>query len=186
MRQLLAITLAAVVLAGCNTAPHKDEDPRNIWGTKVDAPAGPDGLTMQDRVDLDLLRQELALDFTERLKERRALEIRETHPIQRPTVAVKYLGNPPEGLDLTVAERTGIYQNSYVKDDVIYYETDLAKMTLILERSKDGNPYDYREVTTTVPYGMCLDYITENLGGESKGYKIVSIECDQSELGMNY
>ncbi len=186
MRRLLPI-LAIIVLSGCQTMGGDDRfKPENSWGEEVDAPRGPDGLSMQDRRDLDLLRQELALDFTKRLAETKPLEIRQRHPIQRPSVAVKYLGNPPEGLELTMAEQMAIYQDSRIKGKTIIYDTDLAKMTLILERSRHGEPYDYREVTTTVPYGMCLDYITENLGEESKGYKIVKIECDQSELGLNY
>lgn len=181
-----AILLALAVLAGCQSTPHKEEDPSTIWGVKVDAPAGPDGLTVQDKRDLDLLRQELALNMSARLGEAQEIEIRDHHPVRRPTVAVKYTGRPPKGLFLDMDEQLAAYQSSYMVGDTIVYNTDLAKMTMIMERQKDGEPYDFREVTTTVPYGLCLDFIQENLGKESKGYIMRRVECTQDGLGFDY
>lgn len=186
MRRLLPI-LAVVILSGCQTMGGDDRyKPENSWGTKVDAPTGPDGLSMQDKRDLDLLRQELALQMTKELGEAKEIDIRGGHLLKRPTVAVKYTGRPPKGLFLDFDEQIAAYQDSYVVNKTVVYNTDLAKMTMILERQKDGEPYDYREVTTTVPYGLCLDFITENLGKESKGYIMRKVECTQDGLGTDY
>ena len=124
--------------------------------------------------------------MTKELGEAKEIDIRGGHLLKRPTVAVKYTGRPPKGLFLDFDEQIAAYQDSYVVNKTVVYNTDLAKMTMILERQKDGEPYDYREVTTTVPYGLCLDFITENLGKESKGYIMRKVECTQDGLGTDY
>ena len=184
----ICLLLLAVALSGCQTMSPKPSECGDgcAWGTEADAPVGPDGLSVQDKRDLELLRQELALDMTTRLGEAQEVEIRGGHPIKRPTVAIKYTGRPPKGVFDDMDQQLAAYQSSYTDGKTIVYNTDLAKMTMILERQEDGQPYDYREVTTTVPYGYCLDFIRENLGKESKGYIMRKVECTQDGLGTDY
>ena len=76
-----------------------------------------------------------------------------------------------------------------IEDDTIVYSNDLASMTITLERLEEGTPYDYRELSSTVPYGYCLDFIVENLGKPSEdpeGYVLLKIVCSQDDLGMQF
>ena len=188
MRYLRVIpVLLVVILAGCKVIPNRDSDPIPVLGLKTEAPTGPDGLSIQDKRDLDKLRTEMALRMTKELNQQQEIEIRgKHHPLRRPTITVKYTGKPPQGVFKDMDEQLAAYQSSYITGDTVVYDTDLAKMTMIMERRKDGEAYDYRELTSTVPYGLCLDFITENLGKESKGYIMRKIECTQEGLGVDF
>lgn len=57
----------------------------------------------------------------------------------------------------------------------VVYDTDLGQMTLTLGRNGV-----YKDVVHTVPYGLCLDYIEENLGKSSGGWRLVAIRCEKN------
>jgi hypothetical protein len=76
-----------------------------------------------------------------------------------------------------------------IEDDTVIYSNDLTAMTITLERLEKGTPYEYRELSSTVPYGYCLDFIIENLGKPSKtlkGFVLLKIVCSQDDLGMQF
>jgi hypothetical protein len=56
----------------------------------------------------------------------------------------------------------------------IIYGTDLGNMTMTLNRGRV-----YKDVVRNVPYGMCLDFINENMGKTSGGWRLVAIKCEQ-------
>lgn len=185
MRSILIPLLAVLVLAGCQSTPTRDRDD-TAWGDVTDKPAGPDGLRVEDLEALDAQRQRAALSVTNMLAARDTFEVM-THPspLKRPTVRVKYEGKPPEGI-MDGHQQLALYRASYVEDDTIVYKTDLAQMELIMERRVDDKPYDYRELSKTVPYGYCLDFIDENLGETSGDYKLISVTCTQDGLGVDF
>ena len=110
-------------------------------------------------------------------------------PWQRPTVKVQYQGRPPKGIFDNLEQQLLAYHHSYMDGDTIVYNTDLSQMKLYLERPRNaeaGVKYEYQELTTTVPYGMCLDFIEENLGKADDGFILRRIECTQEGLGLDF
>ena len=110
-------------------------------------------------------------------------------PTIRPTVHARYEGKPPAGI-MSMDERLKIYRHSYVDNGTIVYETDLAEMTLVLASMPDKktDEVEHREKVVVVSYGMCLDFIDENLGKRDfdSGYVLSRIECNQENIGTNY
>jgi len=182
IRHIFTLLLIIMTLTGCKFAPKKSEP----LGEYADPPIGPDGITIEERLAMEKQRHQQALAMTKLLAATPDREVI-THPsaLKHPTLIVKYTGKPPTGF-LDETELAGIYRSSYMEGKTVVYDTDLAQMTMILERQVDNEPYDYRELTSTVPYGYCLDFIEENLGKastEPKGYILRKVECSQDKLG---
>jgi hypothetical protein len=188
MYKLFTVALVAV-LTGCQTTGAVIEDRPNtdVVGnpTESNKLSGPDGIVIKPYIsDAEYWSQteKLAKNDTDLI----TVEAVE-NPFQRPTVTVQYLGKPPTGVFDNLKQQVDVYNKSYMDGDTIVYNTDLAKMTLVMERPvKAGQNYEYKEMDTTVPYGMCLDFIEENLGKESDGFILRRVECNQEALGIDY
>ena len=174
MRRCLTILLT-LALVGCAT--HEP------IGVKTDPPVGPDGtvITNNDRYAKDMQRL-LGIAASD---PDIVIEEHVRNPAKRPTVKVKYSGEPPRGLLQNIDELSA-YRHSHIEGDTVVYDSDLGQMTMILERHVKGKPYDYRELTAVVPYGYCLDFIEENMGKHRNDYILRSVKCDQDNLGHDY
>lgn len=183
MNTHLLILPLVLLLAACggNVKP---------WGEEVDAPTEIDGMRIQDYQDLERQRARYALQMHAELG---VLSVDpDVHvevvknPLKHPTISVKYSGKPPKGIFQDMNQQLDAYRASRLEGNTIIYDTDLAKMTMIMERFEGGNPYDYRELTAVVPYGYCLDFIDENLGKEKDNYILRKVVCSQNGLGSDY
>jgi len=56
----------------------------------------------------------------------------------------------------------------------IVYDTDIGTMVMTMVRGGK-----HQDDTRQIPYGMCLDFINENLGKTSGGWRLVAIKCTQ-------
>lgn len=194
-RYILLVFLVAVallVIQGCASTPKTVTRAdliayANTHG--MEAPIG-DGITVGEALDLDMQRSIQAIEMYEMLSAEEPYMVEQAmSPLKYPTVSVRYTGEAP----------AGIFDNSplimeylafrRIEGDTIYYSNDLAAMTITLERLEDGAPYEYRELSSTVPYGYCLDFIVENLGKPSddpEGFVLLKIVCSQDALGIQY
>jgi len=146
-----------------------------------------DGLTVSEAIDMDRQRHRQAIEMFAILQATETFVVTPSvSPLKHPTVIVKYVGIPAEGIfdDVEIIQK---YRKSLIDGDTVIYYSDLSAMTLALERMVNGEPYEYREISSTVPYGYCLDFIEENLGKpteDPKGFIIRKIECNQDDLGL--
>ena len=221
LRVLAAALLLPLVLAACQSTPTRGDNWNTLEdGEGAARLAGPDGVEVvgthddaNDRAvervrtgnvrtgiqrETVLLKQgpgkePVRLEMAHRLglaPSDVVVEENIEHPTRRPTVTVKYAGKPPKGF-LTMDEQLSIYGHSRIEGDVVVYETDLAKMTMTLEKPRGYNGesgYAYREMHQIVPYGFCLDFINENLGKKDSksGFILRKVECNQNGLGDTY
>lgn len=86
------------------------------------------------------------------------------------TVYKEYTGNPD---DKQSTYNFKMIEQRYWGNNIVY-GTDLGNMVLTLNRGSV-----YKEVSRSIPYGMCLDFINENLGKSSGGWRLVAIKCEQ-------
>lgn len=191
MKKLLTILLIAVVSVGCASKSYtRAELEEMAIGDNVDAPLGPNGITVGEALELDQQRHDQAVEMFQQLAHEEAYSLSPSiSPLRYPTVTVKYDGTPPKGIFDNEPMIQQYRELRRVEEDTVIYTADLASMTLTLERFVDGEPYEYRELSSTVPYGYCLDFIEENLGEESKapkGYILRKIRCSQDDLGIQF
>lgn len=192
MKKLLTIIIIAALAVGC-ASPRtltRAELEEVAIGEGVDAPIGVDGITVGEALDLDQQRHRQAILMFRQLAHESAYSVEPSlSPLRYPTVTVKYEGDPPEGIfdnEPMIQQYRALRR---IEEDTVIYSADLTSMTLTLERLVDGEPYEYRELTSTVPYGYCLDFIEENLGEASKepeGYILRKIVCSQDDLGIQF
>jgi len=186
------ILIGVMVLTGCQSAKVYTRADLEAYGEAygVDAPVGADGLTVNEALELDEQRHRQAVEMFYLLDAEEAyIETPSISPLRYPTVSVKYTGTPPtdvfEGSKLIQEYR----ELRRMEGDTIVYSADLASMTITLEKLMKGEPYEYRELSSTVPYGYCLDFIEENLGKESDtldDFILIKIECNQDDLGIQF
>lgn len=186
------ILVLAVVMTGCQSAKTYTRADLEAYGAVhgVDAPVGADGLTVAEALDLDEQRRRQAVEMYYLLQAEEAYdETPSISPLRYPTVTVKYTGTPPEDI-FADSERVQEYRKlRRLEGDTVVYSADLASMIITLEKLNNGEPYEYRELSSTVPYGYCLDFIEENLGKESdtlKDFVLIKIECNQDDLGIQF
>ena len=190
IKTCLTLLLIVIVSSGCATNLTRAELEEIAIGQGVDAPYGPDGLTVGDALELDIQRHLQAEEMYMTLQAEEAYVITPSiSPLRYPTVSVKYDNKPPKGIfdnEPLIQQYRALRR---IEDDTVIYSADLASMTLTLERFVKGEPYEYREISSTVPYGYCLDFIEENLGKKSKvprGYILRKIVCSQDDLGIQF
>jgi len=182
--------LAVLILQGCATkAISRAELEAYADAHGRDAPVG-DGVTVGEALDLDMQRHMQAIEMHEILTAEKAYVVRQSiSPLKYPTVAVRYTGVPPDGIFNNSPLIMEYLEMRRIEGDTVVYANDLAAMTITLERLEEGAPYDYRELSSTVPYGYCLDFIIANLGKpseEPEGYVLLKIVCSQDDLGMQF
>ena len=192
MKHLFLILVAILVMQGCASQPKaisRDELIAYANAHGMEAPMG-DGITVGEALDLDMQRHIQAIEMHEILTAEEAYVVEQSmSPLRYPTVSVKYTGQAPEGIFDNSPMIMEYLEMRRIEDDTIVYSNDLASMTITLERLEEGTPYDYRELSSTVPYGYCLDFIVENLGKPSEdpeGYVLLKIVCSQDDLVMQF
>ena len=177
------LILLSVLLMGCQTSGLTRDD---LHEYSPDAEIA-DGLTVGEAVEMDQQRHRQAIEVFAILRATETFMVTPSvSPLKHPTVVVKYVGKPVKGIFDDV-ESIQKYRKSMIDGNTVIYYSDLSAMTLALERMVNGEPYEYREISSTVPYGYCLDFIEENLGKETKepeGFIIRKIECNQDDLGL--
>ena len=186
----ICILLAILVMQGCATkAISRAELEAYAEAHGMDAPIG-DGVTVGEALDLDMQRHIQAIEMHEILNSEKAYVVEQSmSPLRYPTVSVKYTGEPPKDIFNNSPLIMEYLAMRRIDDDTIVYSNDLAAMTITLERLEEGAPYEYRELSSTVPYGYCLDFIIENLGKPSKkpkGFVLLKIVCSQDDLGIQF
>lgn len=180
-------------MQGCASSPKvytREELEEYAIGHGVDAPLGEDGVTVGEALELDMQREIQAFEMYQQLAGEAAYtETPSLSALKYPTVSVKYTGEPPVGIFDDSPLIMKYLAMRRIEGDTVVYSNDLAAMTITLERFVDGEPYEYRELSSTVPYGYCLDFIIENLGKESEepeGYILRKIVCSQDDLGIEF
>lgn len=193
-RYLILIVLVMVclfIIQGCATSksPTRAELEAYAEAHGVDAPVG-DGVTVGEALDLDMQRHIQAIEMHEMLTSEEAYVVQQSmSPLRYPTVSVRYTGVPPDGIFDNSPMIMEYLEMRRIEGDTVVYVNDLAAMTITLERLEEGTPYEYRELSSTVPYGYCLDFIMENLGkpsDELDGFVLLKIVCSQDDLGMEF
>lgn len=192
-RYLLLIVILMVgvlILQGCATkAISRAELEAYAEAHGMEAPIG-DGITVGEALDLDMQRHIQAIEMHEMLSSEKSYVVQQSmSPLRYPTVSVIYTGQPTKHIfddSPLIMEYLAMRR---IEDDTVIYSNDLTAMTITLERLEEGAPYEYRELSSTVPYGYCLDFIIENLGKPSKsprGFVLLKIVCSQDDLGMQF
>lgn len=191
MNTRVCIILAILFIQGCSAKVWtRDELEAIALGQGVDTIIGSDGITVGEALDLDTQRHIQAVDMYYLLQAEESYSVVPSISLLRyPTVTVKYDGKPPKGIfdDEPLIQQYRALRR--MEGDTVVYSADLASMTLTLERFVNGEPYEYREISSTVPYGYCLDFIEENLGQKTtvpRGYILRKIVCSQDDLGLQY
>ena len=187
---IVLLMLGVLILQGCATkAISRAELEAYAEAHGMEAPMG-DGITVGEALDLDMQRHIQAIEMHEMLNSEKSYVVEQSmSPLRYPTVSVIYTGEPTKHIfddSPLIMEYLAMRR---IEDDTIVYSNDLAAMTITLERLEEGAPYEYRELSSTVPYGYCLDFIIENLGKPSnnpKGFVLLKIVCSQDDLGMQF
>jgi len=182
--------IAGLILQGCATkAISRAELEAYADAHGMEAPFG-DGITVGEALDLDMQRHIQAIEMYEILTSEKAYVVEQSiSPLRYPTVSVRYTGEPTKNIFDDSPLIMEYLARRRIEDDTVVYSNDLAAMTITLERLEDGAPYEYRELSATVPYGYCLDFIIENLGKPSrtqKGFVLLKIVCSQDDLGLQF
>lgn len=181
----LRLLIISVFLIGCQTShPSREElqtyHPETHYGS---------GLTVGEALALDQQRHRQAVEMFNILEQEGRMTVTPSiSPLRYPTVTANYSGIDPKGM-FDEIKIISDYRKRRLEGDTIVYSTDLASMTLVLEKLVKDEPYEYREVSSTVPYGYCLDFIEENLGKtseEPKGFTIRKVTCSQDDLGIQF
>lgn len=186
------ILIGIMVLTGCQSAKTYTRADLEAYGEAygVEAPVGADGLTVDEALELDEQRHQQAMEMFNLLDAEEAyIETPSISPLRYPTVSVKYTGTPPTDVFADSKLIQEYRELRRIEGDTIVYSADLASMTITLEKLMEGEPFEYRELSSTVPYGYCLDFIEENLGKESdtlEDFVLIKIECNQDDLGIQF
>jgi hypothetical protein len=189
---IVLVMVGVLILQGCASTPKaisRAELEAYAAEHGMDAPVG-DGVTVGEALDLDMQRHIQAIEMFEIMNATEAYVVEQSmSPLKYPTVSVKYTGEPTKDIFNDSPLIMEYLEMRRVENDTIFYSNDLAAMTITLERLEEGMPYEYRELSSTVPYGYCLDFIVENLGKPSEdpeGFVLLKIVCSQDDLGIQY
>ena len=191
MKFRLLLIIAVLMVSACQTAPkYSREDLQRIADEYGDNTVVGNGLTVREVLDMDMQRRIQAEEMFEILSSEETFEVTPSiSPLRYPTVSMIYTGQPPGEILDSNEELRVFREDRKIIDDLIIYDSDMALMTMVLEKKNEDESYEYHELESSVPYGLCLDFIAENLGEESDtldGFILVKIVCSQDDLGIEY